>query len=213
MRGEIIDNQLKWAFASLAKKAKDKERHQKKEVDVATKAARTAKAKAALQVGEQNARNTQERIKDLRTRGGILAEPVKIYDYDRFEQDCASFCDAHGIGAIPDQILQNCLRIPTTGFKVQYPNFTKVLYFPVCNERTFDERAQKKLGVYAESNDIVAFVYRDGHTYVAKGLGIVHALQAAGYTEGPIGVPSLSGGKILSAPLRKEWETLAICPA
>ena len=211
MRGEVIDGQLKWAFASLAKKAK--ERREKKEVDAATKAARTAKAKASMQVGVENSRNTQEKIKDLRARESLLAEPVRVYDYDQYEQACATYCDEHSIGSIPDKMLNNCLRIPTTGLQVQYQNFSKILYFPACNERVFDERAEKKLGNYAEANGIVTFVYRDGHTYVAKGLGIVHALQAAGYTEGSIGVPSLSsGGKILSSSLRKEWEALVTCP-
>lgn len=168
----------------------------------------------------ENGHHEQRVLKEaeMRERARLLAEKecgqpfVRRYRFADYEDACRAFADQHGFGEIAKDSLAICLRIPPSGMMVQRRDFIKILYSPVVSEeRWITDRAKKRIGGYAEDNGIVVFVYRDGHTYVAKGTGIIAELKRAGYEERPMNVPlSSADEQIMSPYLRETWEKMPV---
>ncbi len=122
-----------------------------------------------------------------------------------FSENCVSYCEKHGIGAISEETLQNCFEMPSNGVEVKHLNFEDC-YFPAL--RHFDCTVGEKIGHYCTNNGRVVFVYRDGKTYVTKGYKILRELEAAGYTEAGLFVPFSNGEQIKDVALRNRWESI-----
>lgn len=128
--------------------------------------------------------------------------------YRDFESDCAKWCSEHAIGELDEDTLKSCFRIPHTGVKVKHMYFENT-YYPVCGSETcVDCTVVDNLGRFCTNNGRVVFIYRDGHTYVAKGYGILNKLRCAGYRESGIFVPFSNGEQILDPHLANIWEQL-----
>lgn len=129
------------------------------------------------------------------------ARLAKDIDY---ENDCRKWCSEHGIKELDEAILNNCFRMPITGVPVEHIYF-KNTYYPVCGETCIDCTVVDKLGKYCANNGKVVFVYTDGHTYVAKGYGILKDLEKAGFEEAGLFVPFSNGELITDKVLAAKW--------
>lgn len=144
--------------------------------------------------------------KDERAKWQHLCEMAHESHYRDFEDDCESHCDSHGIGMLSSEILGRCFRMPRTGVQVKHPRFEDT-YYPVCgDESCVDCTVIDKLGTYCYNNGRVVFVYRDGHTYVARGYWIIDELRRAGYRERGIFVPFSNGERITDPLLAARWD-------
>ena len=128
--------------------------------------------------------------------------------YHDYEVDSAKWCDEHGIGELSEETMKRCFRIPRNGVPVKHPHFENVCY-PVCNERYVDCTVIDKLGHYCTNNGKVVFIYRDGHTYVARGYWILEELRRAGYKESGLFVPFSNGEQITDPHLAAQWEQVS----
>ena len=135
--------------------------------------------------------------------GFLRTKARKSYSRD-YEEDCKKWCDEHHIGTLPTEVLDNCFRIPYDGVLVRRSNYESRTC-PACNERCVDCTVVDKLGTFCGNNGRVAFVYRDGHTYVTKGYKIINQLQKAGYKESGLYVPFSNGEEIVDLELAKAW--------
>lgn len=128
--------------------------------------------------------------------------------YDRdYEVDSAEWCDKHGVGQLSDETLSKCFRMPREGVPVEHPYF-KDVHYPACNETCVDCTVVDRLGRYCTNNGRVVFIYRDGHTYVAKGYGIVHELRAVGFREDGLFVPFSNGERITNPSMAAQWDRI-----
>ena len=151
----------------------------------------------------------KKRISKIAERSGLIDPNPKVYSDAEYEEACATFSDEKGIAPISAETLKRCFRMPKNGIKVELPGFIKILHMPSGNERILDERTKRRIGGYAENNGIVAFVARDGHTYIAKGCAIIDELLAAGFEEqDSMPVPLSKGEKILLPYLAERWNKL-----
>ena len=124
---------------------------------------------------------------------------------EEFHEDCKEYCAKHKIGAISEESLQKCFKMPSSGVQVKHLYFEDC-YYPIIS--TLDCVAVDKIGKYCSNNGRVVFVYYDGNTYVAKGYKIVDELFAAGYRESGLFVPFSNGEEICDPGLRAKWEAL-----
>lgn len=142
-----------------------------------------------------------------KTRWESLREMAqKSYEED-FKADCYRYCDEHGIGAISEETLKRCFKMPSTGVHVKHLYFEN-WYYPIINSCCLDSWGVDKIGRYCTNNGKVVFVYRDGATYVAKGYKILDELRSAGYKEDGLFVPFSNGEVIQDPALRSIWEEL-----
>ena len=142
-----------------------------------------------------------------KTRWYQLCEKAQQASYNDYEADCADWCDEHGIGELSEETLKNCFKIPRDGLPVRRFNY-EVIYRPLGGESCMDHSTVEKLGRYCYNNGKVAFVYRDGHTYVTKGYDILNELGAAGYRRGSLFVPFSNGEQITDSYLAEQWERI-----
>lgn len=126
---------------------------------------------------------------------------------NEFVEACACYCDDHGIGGIRSDTLKNCFEIPKDGIKVVHHYFDDY-YYPFLNSRFFDCIAGSFIGRFSRNNGIVAFVYRDGKTYVTKGYKIIAELEEAGYKESSFFVPFSNREKIQDPALSARWDAI-----
>lgn len=126
---------------------------------------------------------------------------------DNFVKDCNEFADKHHIGAISDETLSRCFKMPIEGVRVKHPYFEDT-YYPVLANCCLDYTAADKIGKFCYNNGRVVFVYRDGMTYVAKGYSIVDELSAAGYSKSGLFVPFSNGEKIMDYALAARWDSI-----
>ena len=124
-----------------------------------------------------------------------------------YETDSAEWCDEHGIKELDDEILERCFRIPRVGVHVKHVYF-ETIHYPACGESCVDSTVINKLGKFCSNNGRVVFIYRDGHTYVAKGYKIIDHLREAGYKEGSLFVPFSNGERIVDPILADQWEQI-----
>ena len=136
---------------------------------------------------------------------GLWKKAMESYILD-YEANCAKWCCRHHIGALAENTMRRCFRIPSDGISVKHPLYETDVY-PACGgEICMDSTVEDKLGRYCSNNGKVVFVYRDGHTYVARGYWILSELKDAGYTEGSLFVPFSNGEIIVDPVLAKRWE-------
>lgn len=121
-----------------------------------------------------------------------------------YEDDSAAWCDEHGIGSLNEETMSRCFRMPSEGVPVKHPHYEDT-YYPACNEGCVDTY---RLGRYCFNNGRVVFVYRDGHTYVAKGRKIIDELLDAGYKESKMFVPFSNGEQITDRYYATKWEEI-----
>lgn len=122
-----------------------------------------------------------------------------------YEDDCKEWCKKHGIGTLSEETMSRCFKMPYDGVPVKHPYY-ETMHYPACHESCMDSTVVDKLGTWCSNNGKVVFVYYDGHTYVAKGYGIINALRAAGYKEGSLFVPFSNGETITDPYLASLWE-------
>lgn len=137
----------------------------------------------------------------------LLQEKAMQSRENEFLEACTCYCDEHGIGCISRETLENCFEIPADGIKVIHHYFEDH-YYPFLNSRSFDCVAGSFIGRYSRNNGKVAFVYRDGKTYVAKGYKIIAELEEAGFKESSFFVPFSNNEKIQDQALRARWNTI-----
>lgn len=134
-----------------------------------------------------------------------LRETARQFCVEDFAEDCVSYSDEHHIGTISEETLRNCFEMPYTGVKVKHHCYEDC-YYPSIT--CLDSRAFDSIGHFCTNNGRVAFVYRNGKTYVAKGYKIVDELRAAGYTWSAFFVPFSNGEEIQDYALRVRWESV-----
>lgn len=124
-----------------------------------------------------------------------------------FEEDAKAWCDEHKIGSIDENLLESCLRVPHGGIPVEDCGVYSI-YYPRLNETCVDIVAISSLGSYSYNAGRVAFVYRDGHTYLSKDPAIMNALEKAGYRRDDFLVPLSGPEKITDSYLRYLWDNI-----
>lgn len=125
-----------------------------------------------------------------------------------FIQDCIDYCEEHHIGELDDDTLARCLELPASGVHVKHAYYEEVIY-PTFAGHFFDcFHLQEMLGTYCTNNGRVAFIYRDGRTFVTKDYEILKALRATGYKKGSLFVPFSNGEEIQDYALRMKWEAI-----
>lgn len=144
----------------------------------------------------------EQKLKWERLRREALIEHEK-----EFEDDCRRHCINHHIFPIPsldEALMRKSFRIPKKGIKVMkwYGEPTKI--FPLLGERRFDEKAMELVGKYSTSDELLAFVYLDGHTYIAKkDEDLEKGLQASGFKKADFDVPLSHREVIIDGRLRQ----------
>lgn len=124
-----------------------------------------------------------------------------------FEEDCKDWCEDHGIGEIAQSLLDKCFMMPDEGVRVKHFYYEDT-YYPAINSQILDCIATERLGTYCCNNGRVVFVYRDGHTYVARGYKILRTLCVAGYKSMGLFVPFSNGEEILDPQYAAQWEEI-----
>lgn len=142
-----------------------------------------------------------ERWADLRK----WAYQTYLEDYAR---DCNEWSDQHGYGAISDEAILSTLCVPETGIPFHSPRGYDDTYYGECLGACLDASAIMKIGTFCRNNGVVAFVYRDGNTYLARGYRITTDLANAGYKERSFFVPFSNGETITDAALAAHWADL-----
>lgn len=142
---------------------------------------------------------------DMKEEWDALQADALAHYKKEFEDDCAAYCDERGVHEIAPELLQACFRIPDHGVRVKQQSF-ECTYYPEINCFSLEGFALTKIGRYCAYNDVIAFVYRDGGSYVTCDYAIVDALHNAGFTQSSLFVPFSSGEKILNPELAAAWE-------
>ena len=125
-----------------------------------------------------------------------------------FYKCCDKFSDAHHIGSISDDSLENCFIIPDDGVLVT-PSIFGIRYYPVIREKKINRNFIENIGSYATHNGIVIFVYRDSSTRVSKSSNIIQELVGAGYKYNRnLGVPFSEGEEPVEFSQWEKWESL-----
>lgn len=137
-----------------------------------------------------------------------LREEQKQSREEYFKQDCLEYCKKKGIGAIPDDLLQQALQIPEIGMATNHPTKDDVVY-PISMGTFFDCNIADKIGTFNTNNGRCVFLYRDGKTYVTKNWDVVEALKAAGYRRNENYNVPLSNGEVPTDPtLKMRWTAM-----
>lgn len=123
-----------------------------------------------------------------------------------FKADCERFSDEHYIGAISDNLLNNCLKLPDNGISLEHIYWEKIIYPELCG--CLDCTAAEKIGHYNTNNGVCIFVYRDGNTYVTRNIDVVAALKENGYKEYGFFVPFSNGEFIKDPVYAQRWNLI-----
>ena len=129
---------------------------------------------------------------------------AEVSNYEDFLEDCAKYCDEHGVGELDKSILSNALEIPHKGIRIKHLGFEDKVY-PVINSILLDSYSAEKLGTYCCNNGRVVFITRDAKTYVTKGYKIIESLREAGYEEKSVFVPFSNGEEIIDSEYAFMW--------
>ncbi len=133
-------------------------------------------------------------------------EPSYLADY------FSAYCKEHNIGGISDEVLKKCFVIPDEGIDIRLYSFGipfETKYYPIINENNYKMAADWYLGRYCVSNGIVAFVYRDGRTYIAKkNEKLINELHQAGFKWRSMEVLLSDGKEIIDPVLKAKWEEI-----
>lgn len=126
---------------------------------------------------------------------------------DAFEKGCIKYSDRKGLLELDDEVLKNCFKMPDTGVLVKHRMY-KVTYYPYIIASAFNRESLRYIGNYWNNGGKVAFIYRDGRTYVGKGYKLAEMLKEAKYREREIFVPFSNGEKILNPVQKDVWMSL-----
>ena len=137
-----------------------------------------------------------------------LEDKAKTDRYDDLGVKCAKWCDDNEISSLPDAILDNCFEVPMDGITIETADKKSEVYMPPINNTTYNKEHTVFLGTYNVCNDRVAFVYRNGRTYVAKGTKILVFLKSAGYRKTDLYVPLSRDEKILNPKLKAQFNAI-----
>lgn len=124
-----------------------------------------------------------------------------------YEEDAKAWCDEHHIDSIDKNLLDSCLKVPRGGIPVESGGIYST-YYPALNEACIDIVAIDRLGSYSYNAGRVAFIYRDGHTYISKDPSIMDTLEKAGYRRDNFLVPLSGSEKITDVYLRQIWDNI-----
>ena len=136
----------------------------------------------------------------------LCAEATRLAR-EQLEKDAEVWCDEHHIGSIGERLLESCLKVPRGGIPVESSGVYST-YYPRLNETCIDIVAISSLGSYSYNAGRVAFVYRDGHTYLSKNPSVMDVLEEAGYRRDNFLVPLSGSEKITDAYLRYLWDNI-----
>lgn len=146
--------------------------------------------------------------KQEQARWEQLRKEAEVEYVQEFHEDCIAYCEHEEIaGELPEEILEQCFKMPENGLDVKHPYYEST-YYPTIRGTCLDSVASTKLGRFCSNNGRVVFVYRDGSTYVAKGYKIIDYLRAAGYQKAGLFVPFSNGEEIRDGYYRSKWEKL-----
>ncbi len=146
--------------------------------------------------------------RDQKAKWEQLLSNARESCYRDYENNCIAYCDEHHIKPLSKEIMERCFRIPRQGVPVKHPYYEDVVH-PICgDEIVMDSTVTDKLGRFCANNGRVVFVYRDGHTYVARGYKILDDLKAAGYKETGLFVPFSNGETITDPYLASQWDQI-----
>ncbi len=140
-------------------------------------------------------------------RWDSLREMARKEYKEEFIAHCARWCDEHGFGELPKEVLSKCFEMPEKGVRVKHFSYENT-YYPIINNDCLDCVGSEKIGSFCTNNGKVVFVYRNGKTYVAKGYKIVEDLIEAGYLEKGLFVPFSNGETIVDPVLANQWAAL-----
>lgn len=142
------------------------------------------------------------------TEKWVYLKEMVIQSYiDDFIEDCTAYSNEQGIGTLSEEVLKNCMAIPFLGLPVIGIEY-ETCYYPILNIGIMEQEKANYIGRYNINEDFVAFVYRDGRTYVTKGYRIIKKLKEAGYKQKNMFVPLSSGERIKDKGLQKIWESI-----
>lgn len=143
------------------------------------------------------------REKPLSNKWDCLLVSAKKERAKEFKADCERFSDEHHIGAISDNLLDNCFRLPDKGIPLKHIYWERIIYPELCG--CLDCIAAKRIGHYNTNNGVCVFVYRDGNTYVTRNIDVVSALKENGYKKYGFFVP-FSNGEFIDDPVyAQQW--------
>ncbi len=146
---------------------------------------------------------------DKRKRWEQLMTEARLTNPLDYENECIRWADKHDIRPLKKETMRICFRIPSSGVPVEYSDRYEshsARIYPACKECVVDAGVLEKIGTFCQNNGRVAFVYRDGHTYVTRGHWIVEELRESGYKEDYLFVPFSRGEVITDPKLEKKWE-------
>ena len=120
-----------------------------------------------------------------------------------FLQDCIAYSNEHRIDTLPDEIMDNCMVIPSSGIEVKKGKFNDRIY-PLLT--CFDCAINRKIATYNYNEGVVVFIYYDGQTYITKGYGIIPILKKRGYRENEaLFVPLSNKEEIIDPNIKQKW--------
>ena len=126
-----------------------------------------------------------------------------------FIDDCNKFCDEHEFGIIKDELIEKCFEIPKFGVHVREASGEDIYYYPAIIRSYLDYTAVEKLGKYSIKNGVVAFVYRNGKTYVTPNQKVLEAIRKADFIEEEdMIVPFANGEKIYNQGYANLWKKI-----
>ena len=148
-------------------------------------------------VEQQKWEQLLEEAETTRQKWEQLLEEAGVDRQDRYAMSNLAWSIEHNVGTITN--IDHCFKVPSDGVRVTSPQGARLIVRPFSSAR---------LGYFSVNNSIVAFVYCNGETYLAKGTKIVDSLTAAGYIESNFEVPLSNGEGIIDTALKVAWESL-----
>ena len=147
---------------------------------------------------------------DMKEEWDALQADALAHYKKEFEDDCHAYCDERNVREIDPALLQKCYRIPDHGVRVKQQSL-EITYYPEISSYSLEGFALTKIGRYSIFNGVIAFVYRDGGSYVTCDFSVVDALYSAGFVSASLFVPFSSGEKIVDPEQAAAWEK--VCKA
>lgn len=147
------------------------------------------------------------REKPLSYQWDFLVSYAKEQHLKDFEKDCKKFSFEHHFGAISENLLTKCLKIPECGIEVQHIYWNKTIYPELCG--CIDCVAIDKIGHFNINNGVCIFVYCDGNTYVTRNLDVINALKCNGYETYNFFVPFSNGEIIKDVVYAQKWNCIS----
>lgn len=146
---------------------------------------------------------------ELKEQWEALIKMVQEYNLQEFVDDCNKFCDEHEFGSIEHKLIEKCFEIPKFGVHVRQVSGENIFYYPAIIRTYLDYTAVEKLGKYSIKNDVIAFVYRDGKTYVTPDKEVLKAIREAGFIEEEdMIVPFANGEEIQDRGYANLWKKI-----